>query len=191
MYEGEGPSVSSESAILASKAVAAGNNGTITDSEGQGGVAGSSIPAQDWLASVDGTAAALGILTSVGHLMGVVFHGIVLYFVVRLFRSHFRSDRPLFRHTSKASGLLFIWLVGFSLGGFYLAVQGKFRQSIVSTLTQEGFRCQVHSCAFVRQVYQESSEERAHNTKHANQGLGANAFALAILCELPPAMSPR
>lgn len=135
-YEGKGPSTASELGTL-------DGNTTVEADFGLGGVAGSSIPQKDWLASIDGASAALGSLTAIGHLLGCVFHSLVLFAFLRLFQSQFRSNRLLFRPASKASGALLVWLVGFGGAGFYSTAEENFKEQILSTLHGEGFLCEV------------------------------------------------
>ena len=144
-YEGVGPDVASESAILAGAASSSsGNNATAGADLGDGGVAGSSVPKQDWLADVDTTSAIFGVLTALGHVLGFAFYVLTLSAAVRLFRSQFRSNRLLFRPAARASVALFTWLVGVTVAGFYLATQKGFAKTVIAVLHEEGFLCQVH-----------------------------------------------
>lgn len=144
-YEGEGPSISSDIATISRNST---DNGTILADPGQGGVAGSSIPEQDWLAGIDATSATLGVLVAVGHLLGLVFYMVTLVTAKRLFfRTHFRSERPLFWPAAKVSGVLLAWLVGFGGIGFNLAAQENFKETIISILHDDGFLCEVRRSA--------------------------------------------
>lgn len=143
-YEGVGPEVASESAILAGAASSSsGNNATAGADLGDGGVAGSSVPKQDWLADVDGTSAIFGVLTALGHVLGFAFYVLTLSAAVQLFRSQFRSNRTLFRSAARASVVLCTWLVGVTAAGFYLATQKGFAKTVIAVLNEEGFLCQV------------------------------------------------
>lgn len=144
-YEGEGPSISSDIATISGNST---DNGTIRADPGQGGVAGSSIPEQDWLAGIDVASATLGVLVAVGHLLGIVFYVVTLVIAKKLFfRTHFRSERPLFWPAAKASGALLAWLVGFGGIGFNLAAQENFKETIISILHDDGFLCEVRTSA--------------------------------------------
>lgn len=136
-YEGVGPDVASESAIISVANATAGTD------LGDGGVAGSSVPKQDWLAGVDTMSAAFGALTALGHVLGFAFYVLMLSTAVRLIRSQFRSNRPLFRPGSRASAALFMWLVGITVLGFYLTTQKGFASTVIAVLNEEGFLCQV------------------------------------------------
>lgn len=136
-YEGVGPDVASESAILNEA------NATAEADLGEGGVAGSSVPKQDWLAGIDTMSATFGVLTALGHVLGFAFYVLVLSTAVRLIRSQFRSNYPLFRPASRASAALFMWLVGITVAGFYLTMKEGFVSTVITVLNQEGFLCQV------------------------------------------------
>lgn len=133
-YSGTGPSTASDTAVLGSNS---------TEVNGLGGVAGSSIPNQGWLADIETTSTTLGASTALAHILGLGFYGIALATAVHLFRSQFSCKRPLFRPAAKASGALFVWLVGIGVAGFYLAIKEKFEEKIIATLNSEGFLCEV------------------------------------------------
>lgn len=140
-YEGEGPSISSDIATITRNST---DNGTIRADPGQGGVAGSTVPEQDWLAGVDATSATLGVLVAIGHLLGIVYYMVTLVTAKKLFfGTHFRSNRPLFWPAAKASGALLAWLVAFGGIGFNLAAQESFKEQIISILHDDGFLCEV------------------------------------------------
>lgn len=108
-----------------------------------GGIAGSSIPNRDWLAGIDETSAILGAMSVLGHMLGLVFHVIMLYATVRLFRSYFRSRQRIFRPLFVASGSLFVWHLLVVLIGFYWAVRRSFQQKVLDILSEDDFLCQV------------------------------------------------
>lgn len=144
-YEGVGPGVASESAVLNETTITSfsASNATARADLGDGGVAGSSVPKQDWLADVDTTSAVFGVLTALGHVLGFAFYVLALCAAVRLFRSQFRSNRLLFRPAARASLGLFTWLLGVTVAGFYLATQKGFAKAVIAVLNEEGFLCQV------------------------------------------------
>ena len=144
-YEGVGPDVASESAILDEEdSSSLGNNAPAGADLGDGGVAGSSVPKLDWLADVDATSAIFGVLAALGHVLGFAFYVLALSAAVRLFRTQFRSNRMLFRPAARASVALFTWLVVFTVAGFYLAIQKGFAKTVIAVLNKEGFLCQVY-----------------------------------------------
>lgn len=145
-YEGVGPGVASESALLNETTITSfsASNATARADLGDGGVAGSSVPKQDWLADVDTTSAVFGVLTALGHVLGFAFYVLALCAAVRLFRSQFRSNRLLFRPAARASLALFTWLLGATVAGFYLATQKGFAKAVIAVLNEEGFLCQVY-----------------------------------------------
>lgn len=118
-------------------------NGTNGADHDRGGIAGSSIPNRDWLAGIDETSAIVGAMSTFGHVMGFVFHAIMLYATVRLFRSYFRSRQRIFRPAFIASGSLFVWHLLVVLIGFYWAVRRSFERKILNILSEDGFLCQV------------------------------------------------
>lgn len=143
-YEGIGPETVPDAATLAGQSA---ENGTAENDLGRGGVAGSSIPKQDWLVNIDSTSAALGAMTATGHILGLSFYIFMLFFALRLFRSQFRSHRSLFRPAAKASIGLLAWLVGINGMGFFFAVQENYTEKILTTLGEEGFLCEVSQTA--------------------------------------------
>lgn len=140
-YAGEGPETASDSPTVPVNIT--GNNNTASSNLGKGGVAGSSIPENGWLAGVDVITMVFGVLTAAGHLAGFAFYTGALFMVQLLFRSQFRSDRCVFRAVAKGSVALLVWVVGVGVVGFYLSAQESFTGSVLETLHNEGFLCQV------------------------------------------------
>lgn len=138
-YQGMGPSEEPDALPVSSVA----GNGTIIADHDSEGIAGSSIPNRDWLAGIDETSAVLGAMSVLGHVLGFVFHAIMLYTTVRLFRSYFRSRRRIFRPSFFASGSLFVWHLLVVLIGFYWIVRRSFEQNILDILSEDDFLCQV------------------------------------------------
>lgn len=140
-YAGRGPETASDSPTVPVNITS--NNSTAGSDLGKGGVAGSSIPENGWLAGVDVITAVFGVLTAAGHLAGFAFYMGTLFMVQLLFRSQFRSDRCVFRAAAKGSVSLLVWVVGVGVVGFYLSAQEGFTESVLETLHNEGFLCQV------------------------------------------------
>lgn len=109
------------------------------------GIAGSSISEYGWLGDVDGTSAAIGLLVSMGHVLGLVIYVIILGIMYYLmFGARFRCNCRVFGAAAKASGGLLAWMIALGTVGFRLAIQYSFTEEIVSTLHEEGFMCQVY-----------------------------------------------
>lgn len=142
-YEGKGPSTASDSPTLPVDSASDSNNGTAGSDLGFGGVAGSSIPEEGWLAEVDDLSAVFGVLAAVGHVMAFAFFATALLTTHHLFRCQFESDRCLFRLASRGASALLMWMVGFGGAGFYLSARGEFTASVINTLHSEGFLCEV------------------------------------------------
>lgn len=142
-YKGRGPSTSSDSPTLPVDSSSDNNNGTAGSDLGYGGVAGSSVPEEGWLAEIDYLSAIFGVLTALGHVLAFVFFSTALYTAQQLFRSQFESDRCLFRLASRCATSLLMWMVGFGGAGFYLSGRNGFTASVLDTLHSEGFLCEV------------------------------------------------
>lgn len=138
-YAGKGPETASDSPTVP----ITGSNDTAGSDLGKGGVAGSSIPENGYLAGVDVITAVFGVLTAAGHLAGFAFYTGTLFMVQLLFRSQFRSDRCVFRAAGKGSVSLLLWVVGVGVVGFYLSAQESFTGAVLETLHNESFLCQV------------------------------------------------
>ncbi|CAN0209793.1 unnamed protein product [Ascophyllum nodosum] len=136
-YHGVGPKEGSDATAMSST-----DNGTVGVNLGLEGVAGSSIPELHWLAGIDGASAALGAMTTFGHLLGSAFYAIMLSAMVLLLRSSFRSRRKIFWPALIPSGVLLVWLLTVAVMGFRLVVRWNFREKILDIFYDERFSCQ-------------------------------------------------
>ena len=132
-----GPKEGSDATAMSST-----DNGTVGVNLGLEGVAGSSIPELHWLAGIDGASAALGAMTTFGHLLGSAFYAIMLSAMVLLLRSSFRSRRKIFWPALIPSGVLLVWLLTVAVMGFRLVVRWNFREKILDIFYDERFSCQ-------------------------------------------------
>lgn len=140
-YESIGPSEAADASTMSVAPTGLNVRGVASKTRG---IAGSSIAERGWLGRLDWASAAIGIIVAGGHILGVVFHSITLGAIFRLlFKTHFRSDRPVFGHVAKTSGAVLLLMGGFGAMGFRLVVAGRFAEAILTTLHGEGFLCQV------------------------------------------------
>jgi hypothetical protein len=96
------------------------------------------------LSSVDTTTAALGGLTAAVHILGMLGGLTAFAICIWLFRSHFRSQKNLFKGMLAWTAVLLVSSVAIASMGFYWTTQYKFTDAMVSKLESEGLACRMN-----------------------------------------------